>query len=167
MSIKLRFVRGDGPLTGIISRAELGFPYTHVEAISDDDTILTALIGDGVVERYRDYDWGQNDLEMIVDVPATGQQSEDFHKFLRAQLGKPYDLDAFACLNRGVLIAHEDIENQLERPAFICSALQTAALLSAGVIQSAPGGVRLTTPRDLLYAVGALTAIPEPTRLKP
>ena len=43
------------------------------------------------------------------------------------------------------------------------SALQTAALLKAGVIRAAPAGVRLTTPRDLLNMCAALTTVGAPS----
>ena len=44
---------------------------------------------------------------------------------------------------------------------YICSALQTAALLHAGSTRDAPAGVRLTTPRDVLVALGPIAKIPD------
>lgn len=56
-------------------------------------------------------------------------------------------------------------EQPLDAPRWICSALQAAALIVAGVAKTAPAGVRLTTPRDVAAMRGAFVLLGEPAAL--
>jgi hypothetical protein len=160
MAVRLRFVdTNDSLVSRVIRGAELGFAYSHVEAVTPDGQYLGALSDGGVQSRPSTYDttWTR---QLFVDVPATDQQSAAFFGFLHSKIGLPYDFAAIAEMADGVLTG--EAPDWTAANAYICSALQTAALLTAGLIKSAPATVRLATPRDVLVACAALTPIGPP-----
>jgi hypothetical protein len=158
-SITLRFVSSDDLISRVIRGAELGFPYQHVECRMPDGTLLGAHIDGGVQARAAGYDttWKR---QLFVDLPCTDAQAAAFGAFLAAQIGKPYDQEAIAELADGVLTG--EAPAWTSPASWICSALQTGALLAAGIIKGAPATVRLATPRDVLVGCAALTSIGEP-----
>lgn len=162
MSITLRFVSdGTGDLISrCIRGGQLGCWPSHVECRMPDGTLLGAHEPGGVQARAPGYDIGLWAEQLYVDVPCTVGQAEMFHAFLTAQVGKPYDLIAIGEMAEGALTG-EALSWPLSG-SWICSALQTAALLSAGIIKGAPATVRLATPRDVLVACAALVAIGDP-----
>ena len=157
--ITLRFVSSSDLVSRIIRGAELGFAYQHVEAKMPDGTLLGAHLDGGVQARAANYDTAYA-ADLYVDVPCSADQEAAFETFLRAQVGKPYDVVAIAEMADGVVSG--EAPNWPQSPSWICSALQTAALLTAGIIKGAPATVRLATPRDVLVACAALTTIGEP-----
>lgn len=159
MSVTLRFVSSNDLISRIIRGGELGFRYQHVEALMSDGSLLGAH-GDGVDARPRDYDKSYVE-DLYVTVPCETAQALVFESFLRSQVGKPYDFDAIAEMADGFLTG--EAPDWTQSPSWICSALQTAALLTAGIIHGAPATVRLATPRDVLVACAALTPIGAPT----
>ena len=166
MSITLRFVTSgfeDGVISGLISKtirgAEFGFWASHVEALMPNGMLLGAH-GDGVTAVPRDYDKGKFSQELYVEVPCTDDQAAAFYAFLRSKLKLPYDYEAIGEMAVGVLSG--EAPDWQSSPSYICSALQTAALLTAGIIKGAPATVRLATPRDVLVACAALTTIGDP-----
>jgi hypothetical protein len=162
--ITLRFVTDSDPVSDTIRRGEMGFWASHVEALMPDGTLLGAHYDGGVAARPRDYDAGQWSQQLYVPVPCAPARARAFAAFLQGQLGKPYDMTAIGEMAVGVLTGESP--NWPQKPSWICSALQTAALLSAGIIKAAPATVRLATPRDVLVAVAALVEIGTPqTRL--
>ena len=160
MSIILRFVSSNDIVSRIIRGGELGFLYQHVEAKMADGTLLGAHWDDGVQARAADYDKAY-EYDLYVTIPCTDEQAATFETFLWSQVGKPYDEVAIAELADGFVTG--EAPNWPNSPSWICSALQTAALLTAGIIKGAPATVRLATPRDVLVACAALTTIGEPT----
>lgn len=159
MSIRLRFVdTNDNLISRIIRGAELGVPWSHVEAVTPDGLYLGALMDGGVQARLASYDttWTR---QLFVDVPATAEQEATFFTLLRSKIGLPYDELAIAELAEGALTG--EAPSWPDMQAYICSALQTAALLAAGIIKGAPATVRLATPRDVLVGCAALVAIPD------
>ena len=159
-SIRLKFVdTNDGLVSRVIRGAELGFPYSHVEAVTPDGHYLGALSDGGVQSRASTYDttWSQ---QLFVDVPATDPQAAAFYGFLQSKIGLPYDMTAIAEMADGALTG--EAPNWPTANAYTCSALQTGALLTAGLIEGAPATVRLATPRDVLVACAALTPIGQP-----
>lgn len=130
-----------------------------------DGTLLGAHSDGGVQARSRDYDKGQWTRELFVTLPCSVAQDAMFEAFLRAQIGKPYDMAAIEEMALGALAG--EAPSWPSSPAWICSALQTAALLTAGIIKGAPATVRLATPRDVLIACAALVAVgvPQPSEL--
>jgi len=158
--ITLRFVTDSDPVSDTIRRGEMGFWASHVEALMPDGTLLGAHTDGGVAARPRDYDASQWSQQLYVQVPCSDAQAQEFTAFLQSQLGKPYDMAAIAEMALGVLTGESP--NWPQKPSWICSALQTAALLSAGIVKAAPATVRLATPRDVLVALSALVAIGTP-----
>lgn len=158
-SITLRFVTAPDLVSRIIRGGEMGFWASHVECRMPDGSLLGAHIDGGVQARAGDYDtaWTQ---QLFVDVPCANVQSDEFHHFLTTQVGKDYDLVAIAELADGAYTG--EAPSWPEAPTWICSALQTAALLTAGIIKAAPASVRLATPRDVLMMCAALTVIGTP-----
>ena len=163
MSITLRFVSSSDIVSRIIRGGELGFPYQHVEAQMPDGTLLGAHASGGVQARAGDYDKSYLQ-DLYVTVPCPPDAGAIFRDFLKSQLGKPYDMAAIAEMADGFVTG--EAPSWPQSPAWICSALITAALLTAGIIKGAPATVRLATPRDVLVACAALVPIPDPTPAK-
>lgn len=156
MSIKIRFVTGDGIFSKIIRSAQMGFWASHVEAIQDDGTYLSAYAGLGVQVMAKDYDKGSDPTTEYIhlEIPCTPEQETDYWTFLKAQIGKPYDVKALETMAEGVLIGVElppDTDG-----TWICSSLHMAALIKIGIIKSCPVELRLVLPRDLFCALGTI-----------
>lgn len=150
MSIILRFVTCHDAISAGIRLGEYGFWASHVEAVMPDGTFLGAHAAGGVQARAADYDRGEWTKQLFVHIPTTDEQAAAFHEFLRAQLGKSYDLTAIEAL-----VAQRDWR---EPDSWFCSELQTAALESAGLLLELAADVWKITPRDLLLVLsGALT----------
>ena len=146
--ITIRFVGGNDFISGWIRRAEYGFWATHVETLMPDGTLLGAHASGGVQARPKDYDKGEFSKELFVPIPATPEQTNAFHTFLRAQIGKLYDFAAIVGI-----VAQRDWQND---KAWMCS-----ELVSAGLCQKKVGifpphlatELNRVTPRDLLLIV--------------
>jgi hypothetical protein len=158
--ITLRFVTCNDPVSNTIRRGEMGFWASHVEAVMPDGKLLGAHAAGGVQECASDYDAGLWTQQLYVQIPCTDAEALAFETFLKSQLGKPYDMPAIEEMALGILTG--EAPNWPQKPSWICSALQTAALLMAGIIKGAPATVRLATPRDVLVAVAALVEIGTP-----
>lgn len=167
MSITLRFVGGAGKtdiLGSLVSRtiagAELGFWADHVEALTPDGTLLGAHAKGGVQARPKGYDGADYAQDLYVTLPATDIKSAAFYATLASQIGKPYDMAAIGEMAVGVLAG--EAPDWQTSPSWICSALQIAALLTAGIVHAAPATVRLATPRDVMMMCAALVPIDNP-----
>lgn len=158
--ISLRFVTDSDPVSRTIRRGEMGFWASHVEALMPDGTLLGAHYDGGVQARAADYDKGKWIQQLYVPLPCTPAQALRFTAFLESQIGKPYDLPAIEEMAIGTLTG--EAPDWPRKSSWICSALQTAGLLMAGIIKGAPATVRLATPRDVLVALAALTEIGDP-----
>ena len=165
-SITLRFVSSNDLTSRIIRGAEMGFLYQHVEALMPDGSLLGAHIDGGVQSRDRNYDAGQYVQDLIVAIPCSDEQQEAFEAFLKAQIGKPYDLSALMEMADGFITG--EAPNWEHSAEWICSALITGAALQStvsgnpGIFRGAPATVRLATPRDVLCMVAALVPLPSP-----
>lgn len=150
--IRLRFVTDASLVSTAIRTAQFGFWATHVEAVMPDGTLLGAHYDGGVQARAADYDRGTFTREQFVDLPATVEQTDGFHAFLRAQVGKPYDVEAIAAF-----VARRDWQ---EPDAWFCSELQAAALVDCGWFAS-PLATEFShiTPRDLLLIVSGRVSV--------
>ena len=160
MTVILRFVTCHDLVSSAIRGGEMGFWASHVEALMPDNTLLGAHYVGGVQSRPRDYDQGQWTKDLYVTIPCTDKEALRFESFLRSQIGKPYDTVAIGEMALGALTG--EAPDWTQSPAWICSALQTAALLSAGIIYAAPTTVRLATPRDVLCMCASLTVLDDP-----
>ena len=161
--MRLRFVKCAHDLvSAAISGAELGFWCAHVEA-DVGGFYLGAHADGGVQARPIGYDRAYAPLELFVDVPATPAQEAAFEAFLRAQIGKPYDMALIFDLAAGLITMRE---RDWRRPeSWICSELQAAALEAAGIFPfGLPDTADHVTPQSLLFAVSAIakTGAPQP-----
>lgn len=152
--ITLRFVTGNDPVSAGIRAAEYGFWASHAEALMPDGTLLGAHYDGGVQARKHDYDKSQFSQELYVQIPAAPDMTDKFHAFLRAQLGKPYDMEA--------IVAFVMRRDWQEPDSWFCSELQAAALVACGWF-SAPLATEFNhiTPRDLLLIISGRVAIKE------
>jgi|ERR1700730_12168728 len=104
--ITIRFVGGNDLISRGIRLVEYGFWATHVETLMPDGTLLGAHASGGVQARPKDYDKGKFSKELFLPIPATPQQTDAFHTFLRTQIGKPYDFEAIVGI-----VAQRDWQN--------------------------------------------------------
>jgi hypothetical protein len=145
--ITLRFVttRGDAISDGI-RRFEYGYWATHVEALMPDGALLGAHADGGVLARNHDYDKGQFTQEEYVTIRATADETDSFHTFLRAQVGKPYDFFGVAGIALGRIWQ--------DPGKWFCSELIAAALCHCGVFPPhLATEFNHITPRDVLLIV--------------
>jgi hypothetical protein len=149
--IRPRFVTCNDAVSAGIRAFEYGFWASHVEALMPDGTLLGAHYDGGVQARPRDYDRGQFTRELYVDLPADQAMTDRFHAFLRAQIGKPYDLEAIAGL-----VAQREWRNP---NAWFCSELIIAGLEHCGWLPALATEISRITPRDGLLIVSARVAI--------
>ena len=144
--IQLRFVTSNDAISAAIRAAEYGFWASHVEALMPDGTLLGAHVEGGVMARPRDYDKGRFTREEFVPIDVSDAMENDFHAFLRRQLGKPYDVQAILAF-----LAQRDWQSP---GAWFCSELQAAALSYCGWFAShLATEFNHITPRDLLLIV--------------
>src|SRR3990167_2824552 len=95
--IQLRFVTTDtSSISRMIQFSQYGFWASHVEAVMPDGALLGAHVEDGVQSRPSTYDTKQFTRQLFVELPADDAMTETFHKFLKEQIGKPYDKTAIA-----------------------------------------------------------------------
>lgn len=171
--IRLRFVTGaprDWVSNAILAGERDGW-CTHVEAVMPDGTLLGAHIDGGVMARPVGYDKVTATRELLVELfpdDFTGigkgqgisfieenglaNVANAFYDFLRAQLGKPYDLTALAgaAFDRDW---HQD-------DAWFCSELQAAALEHCGYLPRLAAIDSHVSPRDLLLVLSGRINIP-------
>jgi hypothetical protein len=152
--IRIRFVTASDPVSAGIRAAEYGFWASHTEAVMPDGTLLGAHYDGGVQARAAAYDKGSFSQEMIVSIPAEPAMTDAFHSFLRAQLGKPYDVEAIIAF-----VAQRDWQSP---DKWFCSELQAAALAACGWFASALATeFNHITPRDLLLIIsGRISVVP-------
>lgn len=142
--ITLRFVTTwESPVSRLIRAGEYGFWASHTEAMMPEGTYLGAHFDGGVMARPSTYDAGKYGQQMFVQIPCLQVQADMFHAFLRAQVGKPYDLGAI-----GALVFEREWR---QTDKWFCSELQAAALEHCGFFSSplCTDNWKIT-PRDLL-----------------
>ena len=139
-----QFVAGNDPVSTIIEAYERGV-WSHVDCVLADGSLLGARsdsIGGkppGVQVRPANYaSWS---LVNRIEIIATAKQETDWHNFLYAQIGKPYDtIDLLANFGAG-----RDWRNP---EAWWCSELAAAAGEASFLAHPIGQGVQLITPRD-------------------
>ncbi|HLH94988.1 MAG TPA: hypothetical protein VKW08_07710 [Xanthobacteraceae bacterium] len=150
--ITLRFVTGADVVSAGIRVGEYGYWATHVEAVMPDGTYLGAHFDGGVQARSPDYDKSSFTREQFIRLPCNAAQSESFNRFLQAQIGKPYDIEAIAAL-----VAGRDWRSP---DSWFCSELQAAALEACGWFATRlASSVAKITPRDLLLILSACVPV--------
>lgn len=144
--ITLRWVTSHSAVSDGIRLFEYGFWATHVEAVMPDGKLLGAHIDGGVQERPSGYDAAQMTRQQFVSFDVALDMEKKFLDFLRAQVGKPYDVTAIAAF-----VAGRDWQ---EPDSWFCSELQAAALVNAGwFVYPLATGISQITPRDLLLMI--------------
>lgn len=142
--ITLRFVSHPGIFNWACSIAQYGWPYTHVETVMPDGTLLGAM-SDGVKARPSGYDAGKYLDEMYVHVSATPQQEAAYYAFLRSQIGKPYDTWAIISF-----YSKRQGRDWQAPDSWFCSELQGDGFVECGRFpQWMANMVSRLTPRDL------------------
>jgi len=130
----IRFVSHRGIFNWLCQFAQDGFWATHCELVLDDGRRLSSWFhntwfGKGAVRiEPADYDAGTIIREEFVTVKLTPEQSEKFHEFLNAQMGKRYDwraIVAFVYAFRHGRIWQED-------DAWFCDELFCGAFATCG-----------------------------------
>jgi hypothetical protein len=165
--ITLRFVTGDDPVSRMIAIGERDGWATHVEALMPDGTLLGAHYQGGVLARPVGYDKSTATRELYVTFdagvdlvpgatpkdPMQPVECEDkFYAFLRAQLGKPYDVTGI-----GGLALDRDWHSA---NSWFCSELDAAALEECGYFKPLASINSHISPRDLLLILSGRISIP-------
>lgn len=145
MTIRLRFVHCHDPISdGIVF--DTGGLYSHAECVTPDGKYLGAHADGGVQARPSDYDKGQFDRELFVDLPADDAMTAAFYAWAVKHIGEPYDFAAI----RGFVLHMNDHD----KGKVICSALMTLCLRDCGWFAtplSLPA--HQISPRDLLLVI--------------
>lgn len=152
--IVLYFCTGNNPVSRLIRRAELGFPYSHVGAFLDDTNVISAHWNDGVRFRlitdespWLNWAW--------VKIPCTDEQAKNHHRWLRGEVGKPYDKVAIFGLAASMALAHKTADGYPDK--WICSTLQYQALAEVGLMPTIkPAPLRSITPEILMWSCLAI-----------
>lgn len=151
--IRIRFVTGNDWLSNAIRFGERDGWATHAEAVMTDGSLLGAHLDGGVQIRPAGYDKATMMRELIVELPTLAAFVDEKHdSFLRAQLGKPYDVSAIA----GIALDRD----WREPDSWICSELQAAALEACGYLPRLAAADNHISPRDLLLVLSGRIAIP-------
>lgn len=150
--IVLQFVGVDGDLgSELISWFGHLEPVSHVDAVMPDGTLLGARESGGVKIRPSGYETFTRIVRVVL--PATDEQAKTFYDFLRAQIGKPYDMSA--------IMAFAANRNWQDNDSWFCSELQTAALCSARWFPQIPcAPFNKIDPADLLLLISAFVEVP-------
>ncbi|HZT90232.1 MAG TPA: hypothetical protein VFA12_19995 [Stellaceae bacterium] len=134
-------------------------PFTHVDAIMRDTGPRQGWLlgarwrgpyGRGVQIRPPDY--AVFSRRLVVDIPVPWPREQWFYRYLRDQLGKPYDISAILGFASGRDWRADD--------SWFCSELIAAALEAAGVFaRPLCCQVNKIDPDDLLLALSMLVPI--------
>ena len=122
---------------------------------------LGAHLRGGVAVRPVGYEADPTIGERFIQLEVDAAAAATFHAYLRAQVGKPYDVDAIldfakACLVHPAQLRPEGAWADPER--WFCSELVAAALIHAGVFPAGlAAGARHVTPQNLAFALSATT----------
>jgi hypothetical protein len=141
--ITLQFIDDPNPASLAIKLFERGWA-AHVDAVLPDGTLLGARLDGGVAIRPPNYI--AMTRRRVVALNTTQAQDDGFYAFLRAQLGKPYDIEAIAAFA---------VERDWRQPdSWFCSELQARALELCGFFRRAlANSANEITPRDLLLVL--------------
>jgi hypothetical protein len=158
--IHIRFVTGNDFISNAIRIGENDGWATHAEVVMPDGTLLGAHIDGGVQARPPGYDKAKMTRELIVELnfgnfvgtigsnrqADIGAMEAAFYNFLRAQLGKPYDVTAIA---------------RRTDDSWFCSELVAAALEDCGYFPKLSANDNHISPRDLLLILSGRVRIPD------
>lgn len=123
MTVRLRFVREDDPISSAIAWFSHG-PCSHVGAIMEGGSELGArndrVGGKPPGVQIRPGDYAKFAYSETFIVPATAEQEKAFWGFLFAQVGKPYD--------RLAILGFVSGRNWRQDDAWFCAEIDARAL---------------------------------------
>lgn len=148
--MRLQFVCGQDLSSKLIAWYGNGYGgWSHVDAVLPDGSLLGArndAIGSvpaGVQVRPPNYEtWARS---AVVEVPATPEEASQWEGWLKTQVGIHYDQQAII----GFILGRKDTDTG----RWICSALQTRALIRANLMHPLPVPDSQVTPDALFLLV--------------
>lgn len=150
--VTLQFCAFKGPIPTAIEWFTQG-TVGHVDIVMPDGGLLGAqqmagLGGKPAGVQIRPQGYGGMLNPVRYSLPATPFQEDDFYGFARAQVGKPYDVEAIVAFVVG--------RNWRDPSAWFCSELAAAALEHAGIIHTLAAPMNKVTPEGLMLVASAL-----------
>jgi hypothetical protein len=151
--VKLQFVLGNGLSSQAIAWFSSG-TFSHVDAVLPDGTLLGARSDGcggqqpGVRIRPPAYETWKRRVVMSYPVPPAAEAK--LYKFLKEQLGKPYDKTAIWGFAAG--------RDWRDPKDWFCSELQAAAMEAAGIIPTLYTPTSKITPATLATLFSAIGA---------
>lgn len=154
--IRLQFVLGASYASRAIAWFSAGgrSGFSHVDCVLPDGRLLGARadkhgeVPAGVQVRPPDYEkWAKR---VVFELDARSDQEQRYYDFLNAQLGKGYDHLAIVGFITG--------RSWTETDTWICSELQAAALMGAGLCSKLYLTANQITPTMLALLVSGLGA---------
>jgi hypothetical protein len=156
--ITVRFVAHPGPFTWAVQLAQYGFWASHCEAVLPDGRRLGSwFLTNGVVIRPANYDAGDFNRDMRIDITTTPAQETAYYDFLYGQIGKPYDWRALLSF-----YSKRSGRNWQAEDSWFCSELIAGGLAAAGILphHMAVKFSRIT-PRDVVLLASTATGAGE------
>lgn len=144
-TITFQFVRGESLVSHLIEWKG-DSEISHVNVVTPEGKLLGALIADGV--KVRDLNYAKLELQILVIVPVTDAQYEEFWASVNSRLGEQYDKAGIVGIATG--------ENISGPGTMFCSELQAKAIQDAQIIWIAKDASKID-PETLRLLV---TAIP-------
>ena len=124
MTITLQFAQGTDGTSLAIQWFSQG-PWSHVDSVLDDGTLLGARLEGGVAIRPSTY-LGAEKVGRIT-IPATDEQTAEYYRFIASQVGKLYDTTG--------IIGFVADRNWRTPDSWFCSELVAAGLEQCGFFQ--------------------------------
>ena len=158
--MKLQFVRSNNIVSDFIAWYSHGL-YSHVDAVMPDGSLLGARLDSfkidgkeirpGVQIRPANYEtWSR--ICQVDLTPKTQEQPAEWEAWLRSKVGYGYDEKAIW----GFLFD----ENKTQADSYMCSELQTAALIACGYLPNTlTNPTYKVTPDDLLFLLSAFEKV--------
>lgn len=149
--ITLAFFNGSGVASKAIEWFSAG-ELSHVAAVMADGNYLDSrmdregAMGTGVQVRLLSVEGAAEAVRYSIE--ASADEEEKFWDFLRAQIGKPYDVTGIVAFVAG--------RDWHEQDSWFCSELQAAALEAAGVVNPLYSPANKITPAALALVCSAI-----------
>jgi hypothetical protein len=147
-AIKLQFVTSRDPESWAIRTFQRGW-CSHVDSVTDDGYLLGARSDGGVQIRPPNYEKFSRVERVVISVPYYKEKA--YYDFLKAQLGKPYDIKS--------IVAFAFNRDWREQDAWFCDELVAAGLEHAEVVRKLAPCVNRLDVRDVYLLVSALAPV--------
>ena len=149
--IRLQFVCEDQLSSKMIAWFSSGH-FSHVDAVMPNGDLLGAR-NDKVGNRpagvqIRKPEYAEFSRKVVMTIASNQQQEDEFYKFLKLQIGKPYDKEA--------IWAFAFNRNWREDDSWICSELQSAAGEFCGILPELYLATNKITPVACALAFSAV-----------